>query len=87
MKNFISNAQNCKDKIKQGMKIRFVNNLKRKSQCEKRCKKLVSCLGFEVAQIEDTITCKLFMHGTPKFFADEADTGGTKCGRVSWIES
>ena len=68
------------------MKIRFVNNLKKKKQCERRCKKLVPCLGFEAAQIEDTITCKLFLHGTPEFVADEADTTagtGTKCGRVS----
>jgi len=88
MKNFISDAQNCKETITQGMKIRYVKNLKKKKQCQNRCKKLVPCLGFEAAQMEDTITCKLFLHRRPKFFADEAGTaGGTKCGRVPWIES
>ena len=83
MKKIISNARNCEETIKQGMKIRFENNLKKKKQCKRRCKKLVPCLGFEAAEIEDTITCKLFLHGTPEFVANEADTAGTKCSRVS----
>jgi uncharacterized protein YneR len=80
MKNFVSNAQNCKEMIAQGTKIRSVIDLKKKRQCEKKCKKAVPCLGFEAAQIGDTVTCKLFLHGTPEFFADEADTAGTQCG-------
>lgn len=36
---------------------------------------IVPCLGFEAAQKEDTITCKLVLHGTLEFVVDGFDTG------------